>query len=99
VRFRFIEQHADHWLVHAMFRVLGVSPSGYYAWRGRPESLRAQSNCRIVACSGLSAVCTSTVSRKPLHPGNPGADGSRRRNGAQQSALSGCETSLVRAMT
>jgi putative transposase len=31
-----------------MCRVLGVSPSGYYAWRGRPASGRARSNAELL---------------------------------------------------
>jgi putative transposase len=48
VRFRFIHPHAGPWPVRAMCRVLGVSPSGYYAWRSRPESARAPSNRRLL---------------------------------------------------
>ena len=44
--------------IACMCRVLGVSPSGYYAWRGRPPSRRARENealsRRITAIHGPS---------------------------------------------
>jgi transposase InsO family protein len=49
VRFRFIEQHARTWPVRLMCRVLEVSPSGYYAWRSRPESARDVANRHLLA--------------------------------------------------
>ena len=49
MRFRFIEDHRDEHPVRLMCRVLGVSPSGYYAWRGRPESARAAANRVLLA--------------------------------------------------
>lgn len=47
--FRFIEDHRQEHPVRLMCRVLGVSPSGYYAWRGRPESPRTLANRRLLA--------------------------------------------------
>ncbi|MGE7415093.1 IS3 family transposase [Methylobacterium tarhaniae] len=48
VTFAFIEQHATTWPVRLMCRVLGVSPSGYYGWRSRPESARSASNRQLL---------------------------------------------------
>ena len=48
MRFAFIEQHVGAYPVRLMCRVLEVSPSGYYAWRSRPESPRALANRQIV---------------------------------------------------
>lgn len=41
MRFRFIDEHRGAFPVRTMCAVLEVSPAGYYAWRGRPESERA----------------------------------------------------------
>lgn len=44
MRFRFIEDHRDKFPVKRMCQVLGVSPSGYYAWCGRPPNKRETAN-------------------------------------------------------
>lgn len=48
MRFAFIDEHSAVWPVWAMCRVLQVSPSGFYAWRSRPESARAADNRRLL---------------------------------------------------
>ena len=40
MRFRLIDQAKKQFPVHRLCNVLGVSQSGYFAWKGRPASRR-----------------------------------------------------------
>ena len=42
--FGFVDEHRHLWPVRTICAVLGISASGYYAWRGRPESRRSVEN-------------------------------------------------------
>lgn len=46
--YRFVDDHRSEYPVTRLCRTLGVSPSGYYAWRQRPPSARAEANQRLV---------------------------------------------------
>ncbi len=48
-RFRFVEQEKERYPVRILCRALGVSPSGYYAWRSRGPSARALSDAALTA--------------------------------------------------
>jgi putative transposase len=49
MRFRLIEDHQGVWPVRVMCDALSVSPSGYYAWRSRPDSPRKIANRDLLA--------------------------------------------------
>jgi len=44
MKFRLIEDQRGAFPVRVLCNVMGVSPAGYYAWRGRPESPREAAN-------------------------------------------------------
>ena len=48
MKFRLIEDRRETFPVRVMCDVMGVSPSGYYAWRGRPESPRRAANSALL---------------------------------------------------
>jgi len=48
VTFASIEAEKAHWPVEVQCEALGVSRSGYYAWKGRPEPSRAQQDAELV---------------------------------------------------
>ena len=44
MKFRIIEDQRETFPIRVLCDVMGVSPAGYYAWRGRPESPRKTAN-------------------------------------------------------
>ena len=48
MRYGFIHEHRGQWPVRLMCELLRVSPGGYYTWRGRPASARAERHDALV---------------------------------------------------
>jgi len=48
VKYAWIEEHSDRYPAVSLCRVMRVSKSGYYDWRGRPESRRSRENRALV---------------------------------------------------
>lgn len=66
MKFQFVDRHQGVFPIRRMCGVLGVSPSGYYAWRNRPECRRKREDRRL----GLEI--------KAIHRENRGVYGSPR---------------------
>jgi putative transposase len=54
MRFRLIEDYREIWPVRVMCKALSVSPSGYYAWRSRPDSPRKIANRGLLVVPGAA---------------------------------------------
>jgi transposase InsO family protein len=48
MRYEFIRAHQEEFPIRRLCEVLDVSPSGYYAWQGRPLSAHARTNQKLV---------------------------------------------------
>ncbi|CUI84854.1 IS2 transposase TnpB [Achromobacter xylosoxidans] len=49
MRYAFIKAHEAQHTVRRMCKVMQVHPSGYYAWKAKPQSARAQDDQRLTA--------------------------------------------------
>ena len=68
MRYRFIEQHRQQFPIGTLCRVMGVSPSGYYGWRSRPESRRARQNRALVVQIKAAHRCSrQSYGRRRVH--------------------------------
>ena len=94
--YEFIKAHRDKYSVQAMCRVLGVAPSGYYAWLAQPISNRAQEDARLLRLIRASFTASQGIYGAPrvfLDLREAGEDlqqASRRTADARASACARC---------
>jgi putative transposase len=82
MKFRFIQGHAEQFRIKLMCSVLGVSGSGYYAWRKRQPSARERANQELRALiRSLYRKSRETYGYRRIHAGlvNEGALCGRNR--------------------
>ena len=66
MKFRLIADQRETFPVRVMCDVMDVSPAGYYAWRGRPESPRKAANRALLTgarCPALDEARRSMTSQ------------------------------------
>ena len=64
-QYEFIKAHRHKHSVQAMCRLLGVAPSGYYAWLGQPMSDRAEEDARLLRLIRASFTASQGIYGSP----------------------------------
>jgi putative transposase len=74
---RFVSDHQAHYPIATMCRVLGVSSSGYYAWRKRRLSQRVETDTALTAEIRLAHVASRGTYGAPRVHAELAAKGTR----------------------
>ena len=65
MKYAFIEKHRGDHAIRAMCRILGVAPSGFYAWIHRPQSDRAKEDQRLLQLIRTSWLASGRIYGSP----------------------------------